>query len=148
MLTYVFCIRRKLLDHVQKDQRQRPESYPHPRHKGSRVRRIRQSSVDVWIAFCRFVRCRRCVLLVSNLTFKSVVFLFRIRSNLKSASIYMCCTRKFCLCSGSPSCFLFSLKPHIEIYPSTGLNSNFMYFNHGQETLPNGLVKTNSCTSR
>ena len=42
--------------------------------------------------------------------------------------------------SGSPSCFLFKLKPHLEIYQPTGYNSNFMYFNHGQDTFPNGLV--------
>lgn len=40
---------------------------------------------------------------------------------------------------GSSDCFLFTLQPCLGIYNSTGYNENFMYFNQGQETLPNGL---------
>ncbi|ELT96874.1 hypothetical protein CAPTEDRAFT_224517 [Capitella teleta] len=40
---------------------------------------------------------------------------------------------------GGSHCFLFSLLPHLCIYPATGYNDHFMYFNQGQETLPNGL---------
>ena len=39
---------------------------------------------------------------------------------------------------GSSSNFLFSSNP-LRIYNSTGYNSNFLYFNHGQKTLINGI---------
>ncbi len=40
---------------------------------------------------------------------------------------------------GSPDNFLFKLGPEKEIYPSTGLNSNYQYFNYRTNTFPNGL---------
>ncbi|XP_045192773.2 MTOR-associated protein MEAK7-like [Mercenaria mercenaria] len=40
---------------------------------------------------------------------------------------------------GSEDCFLFSLKPEYGVYTVTGYNSNYIYFNQGQETMPNGL---------
>ncbi|KAL4234356.1 TLD domain-containing protein 1 [Mactra antiquata] len=40
---------------------------------------------------------------------------------------------------GNSTCFLFSLKPKFGIYSATGYNENYMYFNQGQETMPNGL---------
>eukprot|EP00039_Didymoeca_costata_P015800 m.273679 g.273679 ORF g.273679 m.273679 type:complete len:450 (-) comp16282_c7_seq1:145-1494(-) len=40
---------------------------------------------------------------------------------------------------GSDKCFLFSIHPRMEVYRPSGLNENFLYFNFGMETLPNGL---------
>uniref|UniRef100_A0A6I8P0R2 MTOR-associated protein MEAK7 n=1 Tax=Ornithorhynchus anatinus TaxID=9258 RepID=A0A6I8P0R2_ORNAN len=40
---------------------------------------------------------------------------------------------------GDSKCFLFSIYPRIEVYPCTGYNEHFMYLNHGQQTMPNGL---------
>lgn len=40
---------------------------------------------------------------------------------------------------GSSHCFLFSLKPIMDVYYPTGYNSNFIYVNQNQQTLPNGL---------
>ena len=34
----------------------------------------------------------------------------------------------------------------MEVYQSTGYNKNFMYLNQNQETMPNGLVGTRSCS--
>lgn len=42
--------------------------------------------------------------------------------------------------AGSSHCFLFSLKPIMDVYYPTGYNSNFIYVNQNQQTLPNGLV--------
>ena len=41
--------------------------------------------------------------------------------------------------SGTSRCFLFSCQPNIAIYQATGCNENYMYFNHGQDTMPNGI---------
>lgn len=49
----------------------------------------------------------------------------------------------FCLFSGTNVSFLFTLKPKLGVYRTTGYNDHYMYMNIGQETLPNGLV---SCT--
>ncbi|XP_055992969.1 MTOR-associated protein MEAK7 isoform X2 [Sorex fumeus] len=40
---------------------------------------------------------------------------------------------------GDSSCFLFSLAPTMAVYPCTGYNDHYMYLNHGQQTIPNGL---------
>lgn len=40
---------------------------------------------------------------------------------------------------GDPSCFLFSLKPNLNICDASGHNNNYMYMNSGQYTLPNGI---------
>ncbi|KAM6223817.1 MTOR-associated protein MEAK7 [Rhynchocyon petersi] len=40
---------------------------------------------------------------------------------------------------GDNKCFLFSLSPHMAVYTCTGYNDHFMYLNHGQQTIPNGL---------
>jgi hypothetical protein len=40
---------------------------------------------------------------------------------------------------GSPYCFLFSLAPVMDVYFQSGLNTNYMYLNQNQQTLPNGL---------
>lgn len=40
---------------------------------------------------------------------------------------------------GDSSCFLFSLSPTMAVYPCTGYNDHYMYLNHGQQTIPNGL---------
>lgn len=40
---------------------------------------------------------------------------------------------------GDASSFLFSLWPHMDIYPASNFNENFQYLNQGQQTLPNGL---------
>lgn len=44
------------------------------------------------------------------------------------------------LISGSAYCFLFTLLPVLDIYTPSGLNTNYMYLNQSQQTLPNGLV--------
>ncbi|XP_067905254.1 MTOR-associated protein MEAK7 isoform X2 [Heterodontus francisci] len=40
---------------------------------------------------------------------------------------------------GDSKCFLFTLSPHFGIYTCTGYNDHYMYLNHGQQTMPNGL---------
>ncbi|EGF79218.1 hypothetical protein BATDEDRAFT_37107 [Batrachochytrium dendrobatidis JAM81] len=40
---------------------------------------------------------------------------------------------------GESSSFLFSISPKMEIYRSTGINTNHQYLNTGRQTLPNGL---------
>ena len=47
----------------------------------------------------------------------------------------------FYLHSGSDRCFVFSLHPLMEAYTATGYNTNYVYLNQGQETLPNGVVR-------
>lgn len=56
----------------------------------------------------------------------------------ESDCVALCCG----LCLGSEQCFLFSLLPKMGVYYASGLNRNFMYLNYGQETVPNGLVRT------
>ncbi|KAI8926677.1 TLD-domain-containing protein [Entophlyctis helioformis] len=40
---------------------------------------------------------------------------------------------------GDSRCFLVSVHPSLGIHRSTGINSNFQYYNHGKQTLANGL---------
>ncbi|XP_038168725.1 MTOR-associated protein MEAK7 [Arvicola amphibius] len=40
---------------------------------------------------------------------------------------------------GDNKCFLFSITPSMATYTYTGYNDHFMYLNHGQQTMPNGL---------
>ncbi|XP_006888933.1 PREDICTED: TLD domain-containing protein 1 [Elephantulus edwardii] len=40
---------------------------------------------------------------------------------------------------GDNTCFLFSISPRMAVYTCTGYNDHFMYLNHGQQTIPNGL---------
>ncbi|KAM4833676.1 MTOR-associated protein MEAK7 [Thomomys bottae] len=40
---------------------------------------------------------------------------------------------------GDNKCFLFSITPRMAVYTHTGYNDHFMYLNHGQQTMPNGL---------
>ncbi|XP_078400701.1 MTOR-associated protein MEAK7 [Cetorhinus maximus] len=40
---------------------------------------------------------------------------------------------------GDSKCFLFTLSPELGIYNCTGYNDHYMYLNHGQQTMPNGL---------
>ncbi|NXG18558.1 TLDC1 protein, partial [Grallaria varia] len=40
---------------------------------------------------------------------------------------------------GDNRCFLFSVFPSLAVYTYTGYNDHFMYLNHGQQTMPNGL---------
>ncbi|XP_037062198.1 MTOR-associated protein MEAK7 isoform X2 [Peromyscus leucopus] len=40
---------------------------------------------------------------------------------------------------GDKRCFLFSITPSMATYMPTGYNDHFMYLNHGQQTMPNGL---------
>lgn len=40
---------------------------------------------------------------------------------------------------GDNRCFLFSIFPSMAVYTSTGYNNHYMYLNHGQQTIPNGL---------
>lgn len=40
---------------------------------------------------------------------------------------------------GTTGCRLFTLRPRLSIYSPSGYNDHFMYLNHGQQTLPNGL---------
>nr|XP_048293346.1 MTOR-associated protein MEAK7 isoform X3 [Myodes glareolus]XP_048293347.1 MTOR-associated protein MEAK7 isoform X3 [Myodes glareolus] len=41
---------------------------------------------------------------------------------------------------GDNKCFLFSITPSMATYMYTGYNDHFMYLNHGQQTMPNGLA--------
>lgn len=40
---------------------------------------------------------------------------------------------------GDNKCFLFSIAPSMAVYTPTGYNDHYMYLNHGQQTIPNGL---------
>lgn len=40
---------------------------------------------------------------------------------------------------GDNRCFLFSISPSMAVYTCTGYNNHYMYLNHGQQTIPNGL---------
>nr|XP_004663505.2 MTOR-associated protein MEAK7 isoform X2 [Jaculus jaculus]XP_044998074.1 MTOR-associated protein MEAK7 isoform X2 [Jaculus jaculus] len=40
---------------------------------------------------------------------------------------------------GDNTCFLFSIAPRMAVYTHTGYNNHYMYLNHGQQTMPNGL---------
>ncbi|NWV55991.1 TLDC1 protein, partial [Daphoenositta chrysoptera] len=40
---------------------------------------------------------------------------------------------------GDNRCFLFSVFPTLAVYTCTGYNDHYMYLNHGQQTMPNGL---------
>ncbi|XP_036201546.1 MTOR-associated protein MEAK7 isoform X2 [Myotis myotis] len=40
---------------------------------------------------------------------------------------------------GDNRCFLFSISPSMAVYTCTGYNHHYMYLNHGQQTIPNGL---------
>ncbi|KAM9122239.1 MTOR-associated protein MEAK7 [Pangshura tecta] len=40
---------------------------------------------------------------------------------------------------GDNRCFLFSVSPSLMVYMYTGYNDHYMYLNHGQQTIPNGL---------
>ncbi|XP_036201541.1 MTOR-associated protein MEAK7 isoform X1 [Myotis myotis] len=41
---------------------------------------------------------------------------------------------------GDNRCFLFSISPSMAVYTCTGYNHHYMYLNHGQQTIPNGLM--------
>ncbi|NXD13847.1 TLDC1 protein, partial [Nothocercus nigrocapillus] len=43
------------------------------------------------------------------------------------------------LFAGDNKCFLFSIFPSLAVYTCTGYNDHYMYLNHGQQTMPNGL---------
>uniref|UniRef100_A0A8D0GT17 MTOR-associated protein MEAK7 n=1 Tax=Sphenodon punctatus TaxID=8508 RepID=A0A8D0GT17_SPHPU len=40
---------------------------------------------------------------------------------------------------GDNRCFLFSSSPSLAVYTDSGYNDHYMYLNHGQQTMPNGL---------
>ncbi|XP_041852359.1 MTOR-associated protein MEAK7 isoform X2 [Melanotaenia boesemani] len=40
---------------------------------------------------------------------------------------------------GDSRCFLFTVMPRLRVYTATGYNEHFMYLNHNQQTMPNGL---------
>ncbi|XP_062997146.1 MTOR-associated protein MEAK7 [Elgaria multicarinata webbii] len=40
---------------------------------------------------------------------------------------------------GNSGCFLFSVSPSLAVFNYTGYNDHYMYLNHGQQTMPNGL---------
>uniref|UniRef100_A0A8C5QP75 MTOR-associated protein MEAK7 n=1 Tax=Leptobrachium leishanense TaxID=445787 RepID=A0A8C5QP75_9ANUR len=40
---------------------------------------------------------------------------------------------------GDTRCFLFTASPKLNVYTCTGYNDHYMYLNHGQQTMPNGL---------
>ncbi|ELK00458.1 TLD domain-containing protein KIAA1609 [Pteropus alecto] len=41
---------------------------------------------------------------------------------------------------GDDKCFLFSISPNMAVHTCTGYNNHYMYLNHGQQTIPNGLA--------
>ncbi|XP_057257893.1 MTOR-associated protein MEAK7 isoform X2 [Pezoporus wallicus] len=41
--------------------------------------------------------------------------------------------------AGDDRCFLFSVLPSLAVYTYTTYNDHYMYLNHGQQTMPNGL---------
>eukprot|EP01134_Creolimax_fragrantissima_P004464 CFRG4464T1 len=40
---------------------------------------------------------------------------------------------------GTSDCFLFTLRPTVNVYHTTGYNTNYVYLNKGVKTLPNGF---------
>ncbi|XP_070617992.1 MTOR-associated protein MEAK7 [Erythrolamprus reginae] len=40
---------------------------------------------------------------------------------------------------GDNTCFLFSICPSLAVFTCSGYNDHYMYLNHGQQTMPNGL---------
>uniref|UniRef100_A0A098LZ89 MTOR-associated protein MEAK7 n=1 Tax=Hypsiglena sp. JMG-2014 TaxID=1550645 RepID=A0A098LZ89_9SAUR len=40
---------------------------------------------------------------------------------------------------GHNTCFLFSISPSLAVFTCSGYNDHYMYLNHGQQTMPNGL---------
>uniref|UniRef100_A0A670YXC6 MTOR-associated protein MEAK7 n=1 Tax=Pseudonaja textilis TaxID=8673 RepID=A0A670YXC6_PSETE len=40
---------------------------------------------------------------------------------------------------GNDTCFLFSISPSLAVFTCSGYNNHYMYLNHGQQTMPNGL---------
>nr|XP_015223588.1 PREDICTED: 1-phosphatidylinositol 4,5-bisphosphate phosphodiesterase gamma-2 isoform X2 [Lepisosteus oculatus] len=40
---------------------------------------------------------------------------------------------------GDNRCFLFTVSPSLSVYTYTGYNEHYMYLNHSQQTMPNGL---------
>lgn len=48
---------------------------------------------------------------------------------------------------GDDSSFLFMLSPKMRMFPSTGYNDHYMYLNLHQQTMPNGLVRTQKVDS-
>lgn len=42
---------------------------------------------------------------------------------------------------GDSRCFLFTVFPRLRVFSATGYNQHFMYLNHSQQTMPNGLVR-------
>ncbi|KAG8562465.1 hypothetical protein GDO81_015684 [Engystomops pustulosus] len=40
---------------------------------------------------------------------------------------------------GDSRCFLFSVSPRLDVFTYTGYNDHYMYLNHSQQTMPNGL---------
>ncbi|XP_063801783.1 MTOR-associated protein MEAK7 isoform X2 [Pseudophryne corroboree] len=40
---------------------------------------------------------------------------------------------------GDSRCFLFTVSPQLDVYTYSGYNDHYMYLNHGQQTMPNGL---------
>ncbi|XP_066493396.1 MTOR-associated protein MEAK7 [Tiliqua scincoides] len=40
---------------------------------------------------------------------------------------------------GDNGCFLFTVSPSLAVFTYTGYNDHYMYLNHGQQTMPNGL---------
>lgn len=43
---------------------------------------------------------------------------------------------------GDSRCFLFSINPYMRVFTCTGYNNHYMYLNQGQQTMPNGLVRS------
>lgn len=58
----------------------------------------------------------------------------------RTAGLISCCVI-YNLCAGDSRCFLFSVFPTLRVYSTTGYNEHFMYLNHNQQTMPNGLVR-------
>lgn len=43
---------------------------------------------------------------------------------------------------GNDAAFLFTLRPKMRCFPTTGYNDHYQYLNLHQQTMPNGLVST------
>nr|XP_014350573.1 PREDICTED: TLD domain-containing protein 1 [Latimeria chalumnae] len=48
--------------------------------------------------------------------------------------------------TGDSRCFLFTIYPSFATYICSGYNDHYMYLNHGQRTLPNGLGMGGQCS--
>lgn len=54
---------------------------------------------------------------------------------------FLLITSNMLIISGNDSAFLFTLRPKMRCFPTSGYNDHYQYLNLHQQTMPNGLVR-------